>query len=174
MKRLALPLIVAAVVAGCGRRTGNSRALLVEASETEFGSSGQPCAETIEVARRYGVDYEKLVAGCLERDRGSMHTFLGLASRGGFDAASAQGHAAVAGALLRKLGDRFFGACLAREAPSVQDDVRESLLYDLGYGNIDLTAEQIHRTYPKTFPKAWLDSQASAGSGISNRLPEQT
>ncbi len=174
MKLLLLTLAFAAFLAGCGTPTDSSRALLAEASETEFGPSGQPCAETIEMARRCGVDYEKLVAGCLARDRKSMHVFLGLAIRGGFDAASAQGHAAVAGALLRELGDRFFGACLAREVPAVQADMREHLLYDLGYGNIDLTAEQIHRTYPKTFPKAWADSQVSAGSGISSRVRLRT
>jgi hypothetical protein len=31
------------------------------------------------------------------------------------------------------------------------------VLYDLGYGNTDLTLKQIKHKYPLTFPRAWVD-----------------
>ena len=113
-------------------------------------------SDTARVARQAGHDYGNVVEGCLAKRADSMHTFFWLSQHAGFDAASHQGHAAVSGDLLRRLGDRFFGECLAREEPPVQNRVREDLLYDLGYGNTDMTLADIKRQYPRTFP-AWFN-----------------
>jgi hypothetical protein len=111
--------------------------------------------ETITVARQAGHDYRNVVQGCLARRAKSMHTFFRLSEHAGFDAAASQGHAGVSGDLLRELGDAFFGGCLAIEEPTVQNKVREDLLYDLGYGNTEITVREIKRKYPKTFPEGW-------------------
>ena len=147
------------LAAGCGKLARNSQTVLERAAESEFGSAAYGCIDTVEVARKAGVDYKKTVDGCLARDRKSMHTFFWLSTHAGLDAASAQGHWAVSGVLLRTLGDRFFGECLARQPPAIQNAVRDGLLYDLGYGNTDITLEQIKRKYPKTFPAGWTGSE---------------
>lgn len=54
--------------------------------------------------------------------------------------------------------NQFFGECLEKEELTVQNQVRENLLYDLGYGNTTITLFDIKREYPKTFPKEWTDN----------------
>ena len=59
----------------------------------------------------------------------------------------------VLGFVLRYVGDRFFGKCLAVEEPAVQQAVREALLYDLGCdGDYDAMGPRIHGLYPHTYP----------------------
>jgi hypothetical protein len=87
-----------------------------------------------------------------------MHTFFWLSKHAGFDAASAQCHAAMTASLLDELGDSFFGKCLTKEAASVREAVRQDLLYDMGYGEIEITLAQIKTRYPNSFPKAWINN----------------
>ena len=115
-------------------------------------------SDTVAVARQAGHNYQNVVEGCVAKQAESMHTFFWLSKHAGFDAASSEGHAALTGDLLRHLGDKFFGECLAREDESVQNQVRDDLLYDLGYGNTDITLVEIKKQYPKTFPKGWTDN----------------
>ena len=152
-------LLAGCVLAGCAGQPQRGRDVLAEASETEFGEAGFLCDDTVAVAKNSGVDYERLIDRCLARDKESMHTFFRLSKHAGFDAASGQGHAAVTGVLLRKLGDRFFGDCLSRESAAIQDSVREDLLYDLGYGNTDISLGRIGQKYPATFPRKWIDNK---------------
>jgi hypothetical protein len=140
------------LVWGCGPAHPSSRQLLAEASTTEFGD-GLGCIETVEVARRAGYDYEQVVKGCLARSRQSMHIFFWLSAFAGYDAASSEGNAAVCGALLREVGDTFFGDCLSREPAAVQERVREDLLYDIGRGGQDDRTD-LEPQYPLTFGKA--------------------
>lgn len=157
-------LLCSGLLMSCGtaRRTG--RDVLAEASGTEFGAPGLLCSDTVAVASLHNVDYEQVINGCLSRDRESMHTFFWLSNHAGFDAASAQGHATVSGVLLRNLGDKFFGECLAKELSPIQGAVRDDLLYDLGYRDGHITLAEIKRKYPRTFPKEWADNkQVEAG-----------
>jgi len=151
--------VVTLLAANCGTPAGDSQRVLERAAESEFGSSAYGCIDTVEVAQEAGVDYRKTVDGCLARDRKSMHTFFWLTRHAGFDAASSQGHAAVTGVLFRTLGDRFFGQCLFKETPSIQNAVRDHLLYDLGYGDTDTTLAEVKRKYPRTFPGEWTGSK---------------
>jgi hypothetical protein len=109
--------------------------------------------ETIEVARSAGVDYQAVVGGCLRRDRASMHTFFWLTSNAGFDAASAEGHAGGLGGVLCRIGDMFFGDCLAAEPEGTRRAVQEDLLHDLGWGN-GATLEQLQVAFPSTLRNA--------------------
>jgi hypothetical protein len=157
MRTLAV-LFSAGLLAGCSTAPRGARDVLAEASEAEFGAVGGLCPDTVAIASNSAVDYEDVVNGCLARHEESMHALFWLSEHAGFDAASAQGHAAVCGVLLRKLGDGFFGERLAQEPRSVQDAVRDDLLYDLGYGNTDVTLTEIRRRYPKTFPGGSADN----------------
>ncbi len=129
--------------------TPAAREMMAAAAETEFG--GGLCVETVVVARQAGYDYEKIVAGCLAGRVDAMRSLFWLSKHAGFDAASGQGNAAVSGMLLRKLGDAFYGKCLAAQGPAVRASVRMDLLYDLGYGNAEITLATIVAQYPTTF-----------------------
>lgn len=122
--------------------------VLIHASNTEFGSAGYACDDTVEVARLAGVDYNAVVEGCLQRNPRDLHTLFWLTANAGFDAASSQGHAAVLGFLLRHVGDGFFGPLLAREDPAVRTAVLNGLYYDFGE---DATERLMAAWYPVTF-----------------------
>lgn len=82
-----------------------------------------------------------------------MHSLFEMTVNAGFDAASHQGHSWALGCILRDVGDRFFGECLAAEPAAVQLKVREDLLYDMGYdGDYAEKGEWVNGQYPKTFP----------------------
>jgi hypothetical protein len=125
--------------------------VLAEAGLTEFGTP-DGMADTIAVAKAVGVDYRKTVADCLANDSKALSVLLRLTRDVGFDAASAQGHAAVLGQMLRHAGDRYFGRCLASQPAAVKSAVRDYLLYDLGYGEGPITMRQIRARFPHTFP----------------------
>lgn len=154
-------MVICGLLVGCGAPSRSGRSVLSEASDIEFGGSGGLCPDTVAIAGNSKIDYEKLLDGCIARQPESMSTFFWLSKHAGFDGASSEGHAAVTGVLLRELGDAFFGECLAREDLSVRDAVREDLLYDLGYGNTEVTLSDIQRKYPITFPKDWMDQRGS-------------
>ena len=146
---MTMMLALLPLVSSCTDSTSReSAAVFAEAGEKEFGG-GMP-VDTIEVARAAGYDYAKIVDGCLQRDRQAMHTFFSLDGAAHFDAASAQGHATVSGILLRRLGDPFFGECLAAEPPAVREAMQQHILYDLGWGNTDETLAQLRQRYPRT------------------------
>ena len=109
------------------------------------------CADTIAVAREAGADYLQVVDGCLRREHRSLHRLFWLTRHAGFDAASGQGNAAILGTVLRRTGDDFFGGQLASEPPDVRREVHDSLLYDFGWGNTDITLSGLKGWYPKTF-----------------------
>ena len=117
-----------------GPQGETAEALLGHVSEVEFGSAGYACEDTVAVARTAGVDYQAALDSCLRRDRNALHTLFRLTVDAGFDAASSQGHAAVLGHLLRRLGDDFFGNALAAEPPATRQAVRDALHYDFGVG----------------------------------------
>ena len=122
---LALSMLV---TTGCAGSRGG-RALMEEASCTEFGSASYLCAYTIAVADAAGYDYEKLVDQCLARDKQALHTLFWLTKHAGFDAASSQGNATVLGLLLIGLGDEFFAECLEPEPLEVRNQVGQQIDY---------------------------------------------
>jgi hypothetical protein len=118
--------------AGAKVSAADANRVLSSAAQTEFGSPAGTCEETIAAAAAVGVDYRKVVALCLARDRRGMHLLLWLTSNARLDAASAEGHAAVLGEVLRSVGDEFFSRCLQAEPATVRKAVRDELFYDLG------------------------------------------
>lgn len=108
--------------------------------------------ETISVAEAAGFDYLETLSHCLMRRPEAMHDLLAMTETAGFDAAASEGHSAVLGYVLRDVGDRFFGECLARESAAVQGAVRKYVLDDIGYGNTSIPEGEIRHLYPKTFP----------------------
>ncbi len=110
--------------------------------------------EVIESARKAGVDYLPLVSRCMTRDSLAMDEMFRLTLK------LKPGHGAEANAdvlydVLRDVGDRWFGQCLASQQADVQERVRVSIIYDMG---IEITAEEVTAVrdlYPKTFPKTW-------------------
>jgi hypothetical protein len=81
-----------------------------------------------------------------------LHSIFLLTKNAGFDAASAQGNAAVLGMLLRRLGDDFVGRGLQKEPQDIQNAVHENLLYDFGWGNDDsITIPILKEWYPRAF-----------------------
>lgn len=155
-KTFAVTSIAVGILSGCASSPHTVRDILAEAGRNEFG--GGLCSDTVVVAARSKIDYEQIILGCLARNHKSMHIFFWLSKNAGFDAASSEGHDAVTGVLLRELGDRFFGECLAKEEADIQNRVRDDLLFDLGYGNTDITLEDIKKQFPKTFPRRWTDN----------------
>ena len=108
--------VIIALAGCCSRPNEDASTVLAEAAETEFGDSLYGCADTIAVAESAGVDYCAVVERCLARDREAMGILFSLSKDAHLDAASSQGHAAVLGSLLRKLGDRFFSECLGAQS----------------------------------------------------------
>ena len=148
--------IVLTFVVGCLRERGSASDVIAEAAENEFGAGSYSCAETIAVAKSAGIDYRATVDRCLAKDKDAMAVLFKLSKDAGFDAASAQGHAAVMGSLLRTLGDRFFSQCLSSESSQVQDSVRDYLLYDLGVtGGGGKPISDLKKEFPRTFPKTY-------------------
>lgn len=85
-----------------------------------------------------------------------MHTLFTITKTAGFDAASAEGHASVLGALMRKLGDDFFGKCLEAEPADMQAAVRDQLVYDAGYDPPHLNEiPNLKKNFPRTFPSSY-------------------
>ena len=136
--------------AGVNREELSAQKLLSEASVEEFGCD-IGCEDTVYLAKKAGFDYVKVVDGCLARDKKSLHILFWLTANAGFDAASAQGHATITGAILRRLGDSCFGDCLANEPDEVRERVHEDILYDAGYdyGCENVLKETISK-YPVT------------------------
>jgi hypothetical protein len=135
-----------AVLCGCGPR----QSLIQEASEREFGSSAYGCADTIAVAEAAGVDYVKTVGAAERKDRAALKLLLRLTTDARFDAASGEGHAAVLGSLLRRLGDKFFASCLVEMDVETREAIGTEISYDMG--EVDGPAEPEWRAkYPKTF-----------------------
>lgn len=144
------------VVPACSPKARTAGALVADAAEREFGDAAYGCEDTIAVAKKAGVDYVPTVDRCLNRDEQAMHALFWLTRHAGFDAASSQGHAAVLGSLLRQLGDRFFGACLAREPPDVQDAVRDDIAYDFGLDPPEIdSVPTLMKDFPRTFPATY-------------------
>ncbi len=142
--------IIAAVLAAAAVTGWLGRWMLRPTPPDELGIAG--CTDTVEVARQAGYDYVKLTYACLAGKPDAMHRFFVMTVTARFDAASAEGHASVLGTLLERLGDRFFGECLAREPAAVQEEVRRELLYDLGWEADAVAMEDVERRYPVTFP----------------------
>jgi len=149
--RIPVAVTVLVFLCGCASSSHDSLRLLRAASETEFGSAGYACVDTVAVAAQAGIDYGSVLEGCLRRRERSMHTLFWLSEHGGFDAASSQGHATVLGMLLRRLGDDFFGGCLADEPEEVRSAVHSYLLYDFGWGNTAITIDELKSYYPLSF-----------------------
>jgi hypothetical protein len=129
---------------------------LEHVSETEFGDPTVGFIETIEVSKKIGVDYKKVLGGCIVKDQHSMHTMFWVSENARFDAASHQGYCAVLGMLLRKLGDEYFGDCLSKEKKEIQKSVRDCLLYALRQSK-DSIIKETTKPYPKTFPDNWWE-----------------
>jgi hypothetical protein len=153
---------ILAVLAVCAGPAPLSDSLLKGAAETDFGAEPPyKCIDTIEVAKARGVDYRRVIDGCIARDRRAMSLLFWLSAHAGFDAASSEGHAGFLGTILRRTGDVFFAQCLAGESAKVQWAVRMDLLYDSVY---DPSTEkearqflrQLNSRYPKTFPREFL------------------
>jgi hypothetical protein len=151
-----------AVLAVCAGPAPLSDDLVKQAAETELGAEPPyKCIDTIHVAKARGVDYRRVVDGCLARDRRAMSLLFWLSAHAGFDAASSEGHAAFLGTVLRRTGDAFFAKCLARESAEVQRAVRMDLLEDAVYDPSTQKQareflRQLNSRYPKTFPRAFL------------------
>jgi hypothetical protein len=130
-----------------------AKAALAEAARTEFGSAGSLCEDTLAAAKARGVDYVRVVGGCLARDRRAMSLLFWLSAHGGFDAASAEGHSTVVGLVLRRVGDGFFAECLADESPAVRQEVFDDVRYDAGFdaGTEDRVMRGLRRDFPRTF-----------------------
>lgn len=165
MKRLLsiITLLAATALAGCGGAADSPRTAAADAKpdpeqvearadvQERFGD----CLETIAIARIAGYDYMEIVSDCLLRKNGAVHKLFQMTARVSFDGDAAEGHAAVLCYLLRDVGDRFFGGHLATERTVVQQAVRNAVLLGLGYGNTEITADEIRQLYPKTFPETW-------------------
>lgn len=111
-------------------------------------------SDTLEVARAAGQDYGRLVAGALRKDPRSLHTLFDLAAHAGFDGASSEGNAAVLGALLKRLGDKSFSECLAREPQDIREAVRQDLEYDMGLDGVGISSPEyaaFRNAFPLTF-----------------------
>lgn len=147
-------LVMMSLIAACQSGNRDAQDVLISAAITEFG--GGACEETVTVARRVGVDYERVIAGCLKRDKRSMHTLFWLSAHARFDAASSQGHSAVLGHLLRHQGDAYFGPLLAREDPEIRAAVHDRLFYDFGGGDWT-TWGILCEQFPLTFAGAECD-----------------
>ncbi|MCX6376873.1 MAG: hypothetical protein NTU88_12725 [Armatimonadetes bacterium] len=130
MREYFLLCLAILAISGCAS-AGAARRLMEEASRTEFGSAPYCCADTIAVAKVAGHDYGKIVNDCLAKDKEAMHILFWLTKHAGFDAASAQGNAAVLGQLLQQLGDQFFSECLDREPVDIREAVRGDIAYAL-------------------------------------------
>lgn len=128
-----------------------AKAALAEAARTEFGSAGYLCEDTLAVAKACGVDYVRVVGGCLARDRQAMSLLFWLSAHGGFDAASAEGHSTVVGLVLRRVGDGFFAECLAGEPLAVRQAVLGDVRYDAGYDTG--TEKQVMHALMRDFPR---------------------
>ena len=146
-------MLLAAV--GCSAERQSGSHVLAEAAQREFGTASYACADTVAVAKTAGVDYEPVVDRCLAGDRRAMHVLFRLSRDAGFDAASGQGHAAVLGSLLRRLGDAFFSGCLSKEPAEVQRAVRDDIVYDFGYDPPVNEIPTLKRDFPKTFPATY-------------------
>ncbi|MEX2213885.1 MAG: hypothetical protein WD768_07145 [Phycisphaeraceae bacterium] len=136
----------AVLASGCAALRPDTSDVIAKASASEFGSSCYGCDDTIAVARAAGYDYRKIVDGCLRRDGSDLHVIFELTTRAPFDAASAQGHAAVLGSILRRQGDTFFGGVLSREPEATQVAVRDYLQYDFA-----VDEREVAGWYPITF-----------------------
>jgi hypothetical protein len=152
---------ILAVLAVCAGPAPLSDNLVKQAAETEFGAEPPyKCIDTIHVAKARGVDYRRVVDGCLARDRRAMSLLFWLSAHAGFDAASSEGHAAFLGTVLRRTGDAFFAQCLAGESAEVQWAVRSDLLNSVYDPNTEKEARQFLRQlnsrYPKAFPRTFL------------------
>jgi len=150
-----------AVLAVCAGPAPLSDNLLKKAVETEFGPEPPyKCIDTIHVAKARGVDYRRVVDGCLAQDRQAISLLFWLSAHAGFDAASSEGHAGFLGTVLRRTGDAFFAQCLARESAEVQWAVRSDLLDSVYDPSTEKEARQFLRQmnsrYPKTFPRTFL------------------
>lgn len=151
---ISVAITAVAVLAGCSDASKQEfhipQADLVRVDvETRFGGY----SETISRAEAAGYEYKTIVTNCLMRRQSAMHKLFEMSKKAGFDAASAEGHSAVLGFVLRDVGDRFFGECLNMESIAVQQAVRENLLFDLGWdGDYGAKGEEAHSNYPKTFP----------------------
>src|SRR6266545_3184078 len=80
-------------------------------------------------ARDAGVDYLVALAGALWNDTRALSQLFRVTRK--LDGAGSQSHSDVLLAVLECWGDEPFAARLAREAPHVQQAVREKLLYAL-------------------------------------------
>ncbi len=156
MKRIVVFSMVLALTGGCSSHRQGAPKILAEAAHSEFGSGAYGCADTIAVAKAAGVDYPAVVDRCLAKDQEAMGVLFDLSKNAGFDAASAQGHAAVLGSLLRRLGDTFFSLCLNAQNPPVRECVRDDLLYDLGVtGGGVKSISDLKKEFPRTFPPSY-------------------
>jgi hypothetical protein len=143
--------LLVGLLAGCSPSNSSAKDMTRVGVAERYGGY----IETITVAKLAGYDYLEIVSECLLHKEPAMRELLEMTEKAGFDAASSEGHSAVLGFVLRDVGDRFFGECLAAEPSSVQQAVRKELLFDMGYdGDYEDKGDLVHHLYPKTFPDA--------------------
>jgi histone H3/H4 len=147
-----------AVLATCPA-FGEERApdVLVVAGANEFGG-GLP-DEILAVAAKCGLDYPRLARAAGKGDVAALRRLMRFSSDSGLDAASAEGHAAVLGELLRRVGDAKFAAALRQERKTVRQKVAEDVLYDTA-----LSDRGLARWYPKTAAAALAPVNGSVRS----------
>jgi hypothetical protein len=109
--------------------------------------------ETDEVADELGFDYRQTTQAALAHDRLAMHLMLWMTHQWQCDGAAAEGHAAVLGILMRRMGDKFFARSLAMETGPVRRGVRDTLFCLLG--DRDGGLAKLSRDFPQTFPKSY-------------------
>lgn len=141
---------------------------LAEAAQNEFGGSGAyGCSDTVAKAAALGVNYKSLVDATLGQNKKlqsiAFGLFAWLSENAGFDAASSQGHAAVTGLLLRKLGDAHFSALSALQPEKVRKALARDICYDLGMlDNFNDERKEARAAYPETIKtlaiEQWLQT----------------
>jgi hypothetical protein len=127
--------------------------LLAAAAANEFGGSATLPSETIAVAKDHGLDYPRVVRAAGKGDVAALRRVMRFSVGNGLDAASAEGHAAVVGELLRRVGDAKFASAMRRESVAVRKAVTEYVLYDTG-----LSPRELKRRYLRTRAAAVLRS----------------
>ena len=159
--RVWLPLVL--VVIGCQSQSQtNAVKLLRESSQREFGSAGYLCRDAIAQAEAAGLNYPATVQAALHRDPRALDTLFHLC--GHLDAAGAQGHAAVLGALLAELGDEFFAECLTSHEQEVKKLVAASISYDLGDECDPIANRELSERFPLTYA-ALFSAKHRRGAG---------
>lgn len=154
---LAAPIL--ALAAGCGTRANNpeAAALMRDAAMIEFG--GGALSDTVEVAHANGISYELTVQRALDHDDQAISLLLRFTAHHdkGLDGAASQGHAAILGLLLRRLGDGAFSQSIKREDSETRQAVEAALLYDVGVEDVKTERHYFSDAWPMTAEALCVD-----------------